>query len=190
MERVTGVRVLKEEIREALGRGAVVVTGNERAARTLRREYDEVLRASGRERWEPGKAMSWTAWTGSLWRRMLLDGQTWALLLNNFQEHAVWRGVLAGDEAAQGIRGLMSWRGWRPRHGRGCARMPGSTEAVRGGGSGGSRLGCMGEAGARIRLPSRNGRGRLKIGARRTAWSRWPSWMGRSRRRCGQASCG
>lgn len=102
---MTGVRVLKEEIREALGRGAVVVTGNERAARTLRREYDEVLRANGRERWEPGKAMSWTAWTGSLWRRMLLDGQTWALLLNNFQEHAVWRSVLAGDEAAQGIRG-------------------------------------------------------------------------------------
>ncbi len=105
MERVTGAQVVREEIREALGRGAIVLTANERAARTLRRDYDEMLQASGENRWEPAAVMSWSAWMTSLWRQMLLEGQTQVLLLNEFQEHAVWQGVLASDEEAGRLRG-------------------------------------------------------------------------------------
>ncbi len=101
-----GTQVVREEIREALRRGEVVVTANERAARTLRRDYDEMLQASGEKRWESAAVMSWSAWTTSLWRQMLLEGRTQALLLNAFQEHAVWRRVLAGDEGAGRLRGV------------------------------------------------------------------------------------
>ncbi len=95
-----------EEIWAGLRRGAVVVTANERAARTLRRGYDELLRSEGDGRWESAPVMSWSAWTVSMWRRMVLDGRARSMLLNPFQEHAVWRGVLAGDEDAGGLRGV------------------------------------------------------------------------------------
>ena len=138
MERVTGTGALWGQVREALERDALVVTANERAARGLRRSWDETLRAGGGERWEPARVMSWSAWTGSLWRRMLLEGRTRALLLNGFQEHAVWRGVLAGDQETTGggLHGMdrlaeMAAESWA----RMCAY--GEAGPVRGGGRGG-----------------------------------------------------
>ncbi len=101
-----GAGGLRQEVREALGRGAIAVTANERAARGLRRDWDEWLRHSGSDRWEPGAAMSWSAWTASLWRGLLLGGKTRGLLLNSVQEHAVWRGVLAADPDAGGLQGV------------------------------------------------------------------------------------
>ncbi len=106
MVRVAGAGRLNEGIREALERGAGVVTANERAARAVRRGWDELEREGGRRRWEPAKALSWAAWTGSLWRQMLLEGRARSLLMNGFQEHTVWRGVLEADEEAHGLRGL------------------------------------------------------------------------------------
>ena len=106
MVRVAGAGRLNEGIREALGRGAGVVTANERAARAVRRGWDELEREGGRSRWEPADVLSWAAWTGSLWRQMLLEGRARSLLMNGFQEHAVWRGVLEADEEAHGLRGL------------------------------------------------------------------------------------
>ena len=103
---MTGAGVLRQEIREALQRGAVAVTANDRAARGLRRDWDEWQRRTGSSRWEPAVAMSWSAWTVSLWRSLLLAGKTQALLLNSFQEHAVWRGVLAADPDANGLGGM------------------------------------------------------------------------------------
>ncbi len=104
MGRVTGV--LRQEIREALQRGAVAVTANERAARGLRRDCDAWQRQNGSDRWEPAAALSWSAWTVSLWRGLLRDGTARALLLNGFQEHAVWRGVLLADPDAVGLQGV------------------------------------------------------------------------------------
>ncbi len=95
-----------EQVRGALERGAVVVTGNERTARTLRRAYDAEMAAGGRLRWEPAAVLSWSSWTGALWRRLLIGGRTRSLLLNAEQEHAVWRGVLAGDTESASLRGL------------------------------------------------------------------------------------
>ncbi len=106
MGRVTGAAGLSGEIWEALGRAAAVVTGNERAARTLRRGWDELRRSEGAVRWEPARALSWAAWTGGLWRRMVIEGRARSLLLNGLQEHVVWRGVLGDDEEARGLRGV------------------------------------------------------------------------------------
>jgi len=108
---------LRKDVGEAVGRGAVVVTVNERSARTFRNDWDELQRASGRDRWEPAKVLSWRSWLASLWRRMLLEGTAKALLLNAFQEHAVWSGILKEDEAAgaqgevEGLAGMAaeSW---------------------------------------------------------------------------------
>lgn len=110
MEAVTGADVhskeMPDEIKTALGHGALVVTGNERSARTLRRAHDAIRQAAGSDRWEPATVMSWSTWTASLWRQMLLDGHTHKLLLNAFQEHAVWQSILGGDDEIGGLRGV------------------------------------------------------------------------------------
>lgn len=106
MERGTGAEELRQGVREALERGAVVVTANERAARGVRRGWDKWRLEGGAERWEPAAVMTWSAWTASLWRDLLLAGRVQELLLNPFQEHMVWRSVLESDPDATGLRCL------------------------------------------------------------------------------------
>ena len=113
-----GVELLPVEIAEALERGATVVTGNQRAARALRRALDRRNRALGLASWAPAAVMAWDAWTGGVWRELLIEGHATQLLLNRTQEHAVWRTVLEADEeldepADRWIR----WRRWRRRLG-------------------------------------------------------------------------
>ncbi len=81
--------------------------------------------------------MSWSAWTASLWRGLLLEGRAKDVLLNAFQEHMVWRSVLAADPDATGLRGLdgmaamaaetwarlCAYSGAEARHGRISARL-------------------------------------------------------------------
>jgi ATP-dependent helicase/nuclease subunit B len=99
------------EIAEALARGATVVTGNQRAARTLRREFDRRNRSLGLRSWEPAKVLAWDAWTAKLWRRLLMEGRTSLLLMNRTQEHAVWRAVLEADEELASLRSADSLAG-------------------------------------------------------------------------------
>ncbi len=89
--------MLPAEIVEALERGATVVTGNQRAARTLRRAFDRRNRSLGKTHWQPPAILHWDAWTASLWRSLLLRGSTTHLLMNRTQEDAVWRSVLEAD---------------------------------------------------------------------------------------------
>src|SRR5260370_37251641 len=98
------VELVPVEIAEALERGATVVTGNQRAARTLRRGFDRRNRAAGLESWRPPAVMAWEAWTAGLWRELLVEGWAGELLLNRTQEHAVWRGILAGDSELASLR--------------------------------------------------------------------------------------
>src|SRR5260370_20884740 len=53
------VELVPVEIAEALERGATVVTGNQRAARALRRGFDRRNRAAGMESWRPPAVMAW-----------------------------------------------------------------------------------------------------------------------------------
>ena len=59
-----GEDLLPVEIAQALERGATVVTGNQRAARTLRVAFDRRNRALGLDSWQPPAVMAWDAWTG------------------------------------------------------------------------------------------------------------------------------
>jgi probable DNA repair protein len=96
--------LLPLEIADALERGATVVTGNQRAARALRRGFDQRNRQRGLVSWAPPTVLAWDAWTATLWRRLLIEGQVTQMLLNQTQEHAVWRRVLEEDTELASLR--------------------------------------------------------------------------------------
>ena len=100
--------LLPVEIVEALERGATVVTGNQRAARTLRKAFDRRNRDLGLESWRPAAVMAWEVWTAGLWRELLIRGDVPELLLNRTQEHAVWREILEGDSELASLRSFDS----------------------------------------------------------------------------------
>ena len=77
-----GVDRLPEEIGRALERGATVVTGNQRAARTLRHAYDRYKQGQGLAGWNPPAILAWETWAATLWREMILEGHATSLLLN------------------------------------------------------------------------------------------------------------
>jgi ATP-dependent helicase/nuclease subunit B len=113
-----GVEFLPVEVAEALGRGATVVTGNERAARALRRGWDQHNRAMGLTSWAPAAVMAWDSWTAALWRELVIGGNATQMLLNRTQEHAVWRTILEADEELASLRSVdslaeMATEAWR-----------------------------------------------------------------------------
>lgn len=90
---------------DAMERGVLAVTANERAARALRSEFDRRRRSEGRETWEPGRCLSWETWVTRLWRDLVLtgggapaEGIPAPMLMNASQETAVWRWVLEESE--------------------------------------------------------------------------------------------
>jgi probable DNA repair protein len=83
------------ELLDALARGVRVVLPNNRAARALRRAFDDRQRATGAAAWESAAALSWADWTRSLWSALVADGAELRLLLNSAQEHILWREIIA-----------------------------------------------------------------------------------------------
>lgn len=105
-------------VQDALERGAVIITANQRAARSLRLAFDHRNKARGLETWQPAEILSWEAWTASIWRELLLEGTTQKLLLNPAQEHTLWHSILEADEQLNTLRTLdhlaeMSAEAWR-----------------------------------------------------------------------------
>ena len=114
------VDLLPGAVVEALERDAVVVTANQRAARSLRQAFDRRSREMGLESWQPPAILAWDAWTAGLWRGLLIDGKVTQLLLNRTQEHAVWRGILAADAELKSLRSVdsladLAAEAWRRR---------------------------------------------------------------------------
>jgi ATP-dependent helicase/nuclease subunit B len=100
-ERFEGL--LPAEIVAALERGATVVTGNQRAARTIRQGVDRRNKARGLRSWQPARALAWEAWLGGWWSRLVMEGRVGEVVLNRSQELSVWRAVLDGDREAEGM---------------------------------------------------------------------------------------
>jgi ATP-dependent helicase/nuclease subunit B len=98
------VELLPSEIAEALDRGSIVVTGNQRAARALRRGFDQRNRGRGLANWAPPLVMAWDAWTTALWNSLLIEGHVTQMLLNQQQEHVVWRTILEADDELTSLR--------------------------------------------------------------------------------------
>lgn len=101
---MTSAELLQPEIANALERGATIVTGNQRAARTLRHEFDLRNRNLGLASWRPAEILAWDAWTTMLWRKLLIDGHASRLLLNRSQERTIWRRILAADSTLKSLR--------------------------------------------------------------------------------------
>ncbi len=92
------------EILASLARGATVLTSNQRAARTLRRAYDEHMHPA--TTWFPPPIYALDTWLATLWHQLLVEGAETALLLNRTQEHALWRTILAADPDLPTLRSL------------------------------------------------------------------------------------
>ena len=112
------VGLLPGAVVEALERGSVVVTANQRTARSLRLAFDRRNRALGLKNWQPPAILAWDAWTAGIWRELLIAGKAAQLLLNQTQEHAVWRGILVGDAELKSLRSVdsladMAAQAWR-----------------------------------------------------------------------------
>jgi ATP-dependent helicase/nuclease subunit B len=99
-------RALPPEIQKALAQGRIILTANQRAARTLRRAFDLDQRALGHANWQPPPILAWDTWLTGLWRSLLLEGHATDMLLNASQEHTLWRAVIAADPATSSLRPL------------------------------------------------------------------------------------
>lgn len=107
MDRVSPLPVpTAEEPLDALDRGVLVVTANQRAARTLTREFSQHRLAAGVAAWSPPKLLSWDAWTAALWQRLLLEGHDARLLLSGTQELQLWRSAIETDAARNRLETL------------------------------------------------------------------------------------
>lgn len=95
---------LPSEVDEVLSRGGTILTGNQRAARTLRLDFDRQRRADGLTSWQPPATFAWETWLSNLWQQMLMDGLPTSgsdrLLLNRTQELELWRSIISADSDA------------------------------------------------------------------------------------------
>lgn len=134
--------MLPVEIEQALERGATIVTGNQRAARTLRIAFDRRNHAQGLNFWAPPAIFAWESWTISLWHQLLTQGHVNKMLLNRTQEHAVWREILTSDTELRSLRSVDSlaemaaeaWSllcGYNPQHRSRWSGMSADTRAFR-----------------------------------------------------------
>ena len=83
-----------------------MLTGNQRAARALRRSAAQRQRADGLPDSTPPPIFAWSTWTGSLWHQLLLDGAAERMLLNRTQEHALWREIIRRDNEINTLRSV------------------------------------------------------------------------------------
>ncbi len=88
----------------ALSRSALVLTANQRAARTLHRAYAQHKRAEGQAVWQQPKIFAWESWTAELWQQLVLRGAETRVLLSPMQERLLWKKILAEDAAASTLR--------------------------------------------------------------------------------------
>jgi len=91
------------ELFQHLALGGLVVLPNARAARTLRSAFDrfkaeEAQRHLGPSAWEPARALSWQQFTTGLFNDLVLAGVEPRILLNEAQEHHLWRETIAAAQ--------------------------------------------------------------------------------------------
>jgi len=96
--------ILSLALQDALARGLTLLTPNQRAARAIRKAFDEAQRAAGKTLWTPANALPLEAWLAALWQQRILTGFETRVLLNRSQEHVLWREIIAADRETPGLR--------------------------------------------------------------------------------------
>jgi ATP-dependent helicase/nuclease subunit B len=85
----------------------VILTANQRLARTLRKTSDEAAIEEGRAAWETGPILPFSAWLRECWIEAVLAGAAPPLrLLNGAQEETIWRRIIAGSAEGESILDL------------------------------------------------------------------------------------
>lgn len=99
---------LPAEVAHVLARSGTVLTGNQRAARTLNLAFARDRRAAGHTSWQPPAIFAWDTWTANLWHQLLVEGIATRLLLNNTQELQIWRSIIAADSTHASLQSIES----------------------------------------------------------------------------------
>jgi len=81
---------LVDIVLNALEGGAVIVTANARAARSLRLSYAEKKRKNGHAMWASPAIRDWDSWLHHLWQEQAVSNSDVPLLLTELQEHTLW----------------------------------------------------------------------------------------------------
>lgn len=81
---------------DALDRGCLIVTANQRLARSLRNEYAVAMIERGKKAWFRPRILSWEKWIESLWFDAAGDRQP-KILLSRSQSRILWEQIISGD---------------------------------------------------------------------------------------------
>lgn len=79
--------------------GALVVTGNVRAARALRKRYNVWQHTAGNAGWATPRIQAWEGWLQNLWNSAVLCGIETRVLLSDVQELELWHKIIVRDDA-------------------------------------------------------------------------------------------
>jgi len=88
----------------ALDSSALVLTANQRAARTLAGVYAQRMRTEGRTVWQLPTILAWESWAETLWQQLVLRGAETRVRLSPMQERLLWKDILAKDAEARTLR--------------------------------------------------------------------------------------
>jgi probable DNA repair protein len=85
---------------EAAEAGATILTGNRRAARSLRLTYDRRQISRGLEAWRSPDILPWPALVTRLWEQLTAADSSLPSVLSAPQERTFWRDIIAGNGQA------------------------------------------------------------------------------------------
>ena len=111
-----------EQLSSAARDGAVILTANQRLARTYRRVFDSGIRASGQRAWTPPRILPWTTWVNALWFDAVMDCRMPAATrLNTDQCEMLWRAIIdaspdSGEILQSRAAAISSMRAWSLLH--------------------------------------------------------------------------
>jgi len=88
----------RQNLLDLLAAGELLLLPNARAARALRAAFDAAQQARGLTAWQPANALAWQQWTASLYANLITSGREPRILLNQAQEHTLWREIVSANQ--------------------------------------------------------------------------------------------
>jgi ATP-dependent helicase/nuclease subunit B len=103
---------LQTAVLSCLERGGIVVTGNARAARSLRQSHAAAQRASGRHAWPTPLIHDWQSWLSVLWQQRLQNLPDAPLLLTPLQERVIWKKIASESASDSETIAKLALKAW------------------------------------------------------------------------------
>jgi ATP-dependent helicase/nuclease subunit B len=103
---------LQTAVLTCLDRGGIVLTGNARAARSLRQTHAKAQSAKGRRAWPTPRIYDWQSWLSILWNQYLQNAHDAPLLLTNLQERSVWKKIASPAASGSEATARLAAKAW------------------------------------------------------------------------------